>query len=107
MAIERLKLADILLDFQPPECLDFITIQEYVHAISSGMPIEPVEVFYDGSAYRLADGFHRIAALKQLDITHVMAQVTPGTSDDMEALWQEQLSAIRAELRKPPQKPPR
>lgn len=43
---------------------------------------DAVEVYYDGSAYWLADGFHRLTACRDLRLTQVQADVEQGTQRD-------------------------
>ena len=40
-------------------------IREYAEAIEQGDEFPPIEVYYDETAYWLADGFHRLQAAKQ------------------------------------------
>jgi len=48
---------------QPRSVLDFAVIEEYVEAMEAGVKFPPVDVFFDGSEYWLADGFHRVRAV--------------------------------------------
>ncbi len=45
-------------------------------------PFPPIVVYYDGSAYHLADGFHRLAAARRAYMTTVIADIRPGTRRD-------------------------
>lgn len=49
------------------------TVSEYRDALLEGAVLPPIVVFYDGSDYWLADGFHRVAA-------HRQAYGTPGSA---------------------------
>ncbi len=51
--------------------IDEKTVDEYFSEMRNGAVFPPVLVYYDGSAYWLADGFHRLKA-------HKLAWVTPG-----------------------------
>lgn len=51
---------------QPRAALDQAIIAEYAEAMRSGDTFPPVVAFYDGSAYWLADGYHRVAAAESL-----------------------------------------
>jgi transposase-like protein len=44
-----------------------------------------VTVFYDGKEHWLADGFHRVAAVRQLGLDRIACDVRPGTLSD--AQW--------------------
>src|SRR4051812_19507314 len=44
--------------------------------------IPPVVVFYDGENYILADGFHRVAAARQIGWKDIPAEVRSGTQAD-------------------------
>lgn len=47
---------------QPREALNDAVVQEYAGRLVEGDEFPPVTVYYDGSDYWLADGFHRMAA---------------------------------------------
>ena len=63
-AVTTLPIDSIRLDggTQPRANLDFDVVEEYVEAMEAGAKFPPVDVFYDGSEYWLAHGFHRIRA---------------------------------------------
>jgi hypothetical protein len=42
-----------------------VVVQNYADALEEGANFPPVTLFYDGSAYWLADGFHCTAAGKE------------------------------------------
>ncbi|MBW4640774.1 MAG: ParB/RepB/Spo0J family partition protein [Gloeocapsa sp. UFS-A4-WI-NPMV-4B04] len=42
----------------------------------------PILVFYDGEKYWLADGFHRVAAAKKLELSEIAATIRKGTRRD-------------------------
>lgn len=48
----------------------------------SASRVAPVTVFYDGSEYWLADGFHRAAASEGCQRTEIQADVRPGSRRD-------------------------
>jgi len=62
--IEQLNIAKIRRDggTQPRAGLDENHVQRLAEAIQTGEELPPVVVFYDGSNYWLADGFHRVKA---------------------------------------------
>src|SRR3954447_12853981 len=63
-----LKLDQIRTDggTQPRAALHPSWVEEYAHDMMSGAELPPVIVFYNGSAYWLADGFHRYHAAAAL-----------------------------------------
>lgn len=83
----NLKLSDIRIDggtqarVQP----DWIAIGEYAQAMKDGAQFPPVIVFYDGTDYWLADGFHRVEAAGYAELTEIDADVHKGTLRD--AQW--------------------
>jgi hypothetical protein len=55
------------------------TVAEYAEAILAGALFPPVTVFFDGSTYYLADGFHRYMATKTAGSPGIDANVINGT----------------------------
>jgi hypothetical protein len=55
---------DILVDgkLHPRATIFETTIYEYAEALSNGITLPPIEVFFDGKIYLLADGFYRLEA---------------------------------------------
>jgi hypothetical protein len=51
-------------DCQSRVSLDEETVTEYAYRMKEGATFPPITVFFDGSEYWLADGFHRYAAHK-------------------------------------------
>jgi hypothetical protein len=60
-------------------------VDEYAQAMLDGITFPPVDVYYDGTEYWLADGFHRVRAAQKADVAEVAAQVHQGTVQD--AQW--------------------
>ena len=60
--------------------LNAATVAEYKAAIADGKVLPPVTVFFDGSDFWLADGFHRFHA--QDDRASLQAEVRNGTKRD-------------------------
>jgi len=58
------------------------TVSEYAEAMHGGDQFPPITVFHDGVDYYLADGFHRLHALKRLGKTSIAANVESGTLRD-------------------------
>ena len=82
--VRRLAIGEIRRDggTQPRAALDDETLAEYAEAMKAGAEFPPVIVFYDGAAYWLADGFHRVNAAMRAELTTVAAQVMAGTQRD-------------------------
>jgi hypothetical protein len=57
-------------------------VEDYARAIEAGGIFPPVVAYYDGAAYWLADGFHRLAAYERLGRTAVDVAVYEGTQRD-------------------------
>lgn len=64
----NITIDDIRVDggTQMRAMIDDVVVSEYAKEMSRGDAFPPVIVFNDGSGYWLADGFHRIAARRQL-----------------------------------------
>src|SRR3990172_2809657 len=62
--IEKLFPEDIRLDggTQPRAKIDQAVCDDYGERMKAGEKFPPVDVFFDGENYWLADGFHRIQA---------------------------------------------
>ncbi len=79
-----IKIKSIIAD---PDCqlraagLD-ATINDYAAAIADGAKIPPITVFFDGRAYHLADGFHRLEARKIAGATEIEADIREGDARD-------------------------
>lgn len=70
---------------QPRAGIDFTAVDDYSDAMRDGTKFPPVTVFYDGSAYWLADGFHRVKAAFAADLEEIACDVHQGTQED--AQW--------------------
>lgn len=62
--------------------LDYETVLAYAADMQAGDQFPPIEVYYDGSAYWLADGFHRLEATRENGEKHISARVHQGTQRD-------------------------
>ena len=89
--MSTLQIAIIRLDFQPAENLDEETVLVYLHRLKSGAHIPPLTVRFDGENYFLQDGFHRLEASKRSSLQSVEADILPGTLEQMEAEFREDL----------------
>jgi hypothetical protein len=63
------------------------TVDEYAEAMkaTTGRPWPPVVVFFDGTEYWMADGFHRLLAARRIGRNNIAADVKQGTRED--AAW--------------------
>lgn len=80
----QLSLASIRLDggTQPRAATDFDVVAEYAHALAEGAAFPAVVVFFDGTDYWLADGFHRWHAHKAASVELIEADVRQGSVRD-------------------------
>lgn len=53
-------------------------IENYGEEMSRGTVFPPIEVYFDGTTYWLADGFHRYLAAKRIQRPKITAAVQPG-----------------------------
>ena len=67
---------------QPRAATQAAVIADYAEALSSGVVFPPVVVFFDGTDYWLADGFHRDGAHEALGIPQIQCEVRAGTRRD-------------------------
>src|SRR5690606_26770405 len=70
---------------QPRADLIDTLIVDYVEAMQEDAEFPPVSVFYDGTHYWLADGFHRLAACRELGRGTIRCDLRQGTLAD--AVW--------------------
>ena len=63
---------------QPRAKLDQAIIDAYAEDMLKGDIFPPVIVFYDGTNYWLADGFHRVYAARKAGVTALSAEVRQG-----------------------------
>lgn len=77
----QIKLTKIKFDerLQNRVKIDTDTVKEYSDAIDAGISFPDVTVFFDGSDYWLADGFHRYHAHNKLGVLEINADVRNGT----------------------------
>lgn len=85
--IRRLLVESIRTDggTQTRVRLDQQVLGEYAEALAAGQQDAnwpPIVVFYDGTDYWLADGFHRVMAAVRAKITHMAADVRKGGQID-------------------------
>lgn len=84
---KRIRIDKIRLDgdTQPRTEIDEAIVREYRDAYKAGVQLPPVDVFYDGANYWLADGFHRRWGAFKADIKSLDCVVHEGTRED--ARW--------------------
>ncbi len=77
---ETLPLITIRMDgnTQARETLDMVVISEYAEAMKRGDAFPPVDLYFDGTNYWLADGFHRVKAATQVGQDAIAAVVHQG-----------------------------
>lgn len=67
---------------QSRTCIDPETRERYANAMREGAKFPPIAVFYDGSQYLLADGFHRVAAALDAGRVTLPVDIRQGTARD-------------------------
>lgn len=67
---------------QPRAAIDFDVVEEYALALATGAEFPPAIVYFDGSTYWLADGFHRTHAHKAAGRQSIECDVRQGTRRD-------------------------
>lgn len=82
--MKKLNLLTIKIDggTQARVSLNQDVVKEYSESMREGDVFPPITVFFDGSDYWLADGFHRYFATKANALTSIDAEVKNGTLDD-------------------------
>ncbi len=73
---------NILGGTQPRVELNQETVAEYRDAYRAGAVLPPVTLFFDGTEYWLADGFHRFFAARDAGLTSIYEDIIPGTQRD-------------------------
>ena len=58
--------------------LNAFTLDEYYQAMERGAQFPPIDVYYDGAEYWLADGFHRLAAVEKMQNEAIECRVHQG-----------------------------
>jgi hypothetical protein len=67
---------------QSRAALNTEVVDEYAEAMRCGAKFPPVKLFFDGSDYWLADGFHRYFGSKAAEIDTINADIENGSKDD-------------------------
>lgn len=81
MAEEMLDIALIKISggTQSRVGIDQNVVEEYNEALQNGATFPPVDVYYDGKEYWLADGFHRYWAVSKASLRAIKAIIHQGT----------------------------
>lgn len=81
---KHVSIAAIRIDggTQPRAELNQTAVSEYAEAMTAGATMPPVTLFFDGSSYWLADGFHRYHATRKIGAMKIAADVREGTQRD-------------------------
>lgn len=83
MELVALDLIKHDADLQMREAgIDPGSVAEYAEAMEGGAEFPPVILYFDGSAYWPADGFHRLAAAKKVNRDAIAADVRDGSKRD-------------------------
>ena len=69
-------------DVQPRLALSEAHLREYAALLQEGHQLGTIVVFQDGLDYYLADGFHRVAAAKSIELEELPAAIRVGTKRD-------------------------
>jgi uncharacterized ParB-like nuclease family protein len=82
--VTSVAIASINMDggTQPRAAIDFDVVEEYALALATGAAFPPAVVYFDGSTYWLADGFHRTHAHKAAGRQSIECDVRQGTRRD-------------------------
>ena len=79
MNMLKIKIEELnTRDLQTRAALNEDTVSDYAEAMERGDKFPPVTVFTDGAEYYLADGFHRVEALRRIGKKSVMAELQDG-----------------------------
>lgn len=79
MNVLKLKIEELnTRDLQTRAALNEETVSDYAEAMERGDKFPPVTVFTDGAEYYLADGFHRVEALRRIGKKAVVAELQDG-----------------------------
>jgi hypothetical protein len=81
---QELNIADIRIDggTQARVKLSSEVVDEYAESTELGAHLPDILVFFDGSSYWLADGFHRFHAARRREAKTIAAEVQTGTQRD-------------------------
>lgn len=82
--MSTINIADIRVNggTQSRASIDRGVVSDYAEAVRDGATFPPITVFFDGSSYWLADGFHRYEAYSAAQVYDVPADIRQGTQRD-------------------------
>jgi exonuclease VII small subunit len=82
--MKKLNILNIRIDggTQPRNNIDYDVVTEYAELMREGTKFPPVDVFFDGAEYWLADGFHRYHATKANATASIDAIIHTGSLRD-------------------------
>jgi len=82
--VKAINVNNIIIDkgTQSRAAISEETVTDYAEAMAAGDTFPPAVVYHDGVDYYLADGFHRLHAIKRLGKTSIQADVRTGTLRD-------------------------
>jgi hypothetical protein len=82
--VKTINVNSIIIDkgTQSRAAISEETVTDYAEAMQAGDQFPPVITYFDGVDYYLADGFHRLHAVKRLGKTSIQADVRTGTLRD-------------------------
>ena len=80
MPTELIPLSKLIADpaCQPPDRISAETADEYLQAMLAGATFPPVSATFDGDAYWLWDGFHRLQAIQRMGRAVIEVDWQPG-----------------------------
>lgn len=82
--MSTINIADIRVNggTQSRASIDRGVVSDYAEAVRDGATFPAITVFFDGSSYWLADGFHRYEAYSAAQVYDVPADIRQGTQRD-------------------------
>ena len=87
MKTQSIKIETIRLDSgtQSRAWTNEEAIADYADRMIEGDKFPPVDIFFDGNEYHLADGFHRVLAACRCEFKDILANIHKGSVQD--AIW--------------------
>jgi len=82
-------------------CLNPQVVEEYAALMKYGVEFPAIRTWFDGRAYWLTDGFHRLAATEKLHRNEILGEVLQGTL--LDALWDSCAANTTHGLRRSPE----